>query len=87
MLTIARTAILLTGLLAAGGAMAQGVEPKVKPLSSMCGSSGLHYSENSALLGDGTYSATVTVMSRHSNANWRTSICDPRPSAQNSISS
>ena len=27
----------------------------------MWGSSGLHYSENSALVGDGTYSATVTV--------------------------
>lgn len=27
----------------------------------MWGNSGLHYSENSALLGDGTYSATVTV--------------------------
>lgn len=30
-------------------------------LPPMWGSSGLHYSENSALLGDGTYSATVTV--------------------------
>ena len=30
-------------------------------LPPMCGSSGLHYSENSALAGDGTYSATVTV--------------------------
>ncbi len=30
-------------------------------LPPMWGSSGLHYSENSALLGDGTYSATVMV--------------------------
>ena len=30
-------------------------------LPPMWGSSGLHYSENSALAGDGTYSATVTV--------------------------
>lgn len=30
-------------------------------LPPMWGSSGLHYSENSALLGDGTYNATVTV--------------------------
>ncbi len=30
-------------------------------LPPMWGSSGLHYSENSALLGDGTYSATVRV--------------------------
>lgn len=30
-------------------------------LPPMWGSSGLHYSENSALLGNGTYSATVTV--------------------------
>jgi Fe2+ transport protein len=30
-------------------------------LPPMWGSSGLHYSENSALLGDGTYSVTVTV--------------------------
>jgi uncharacterized protein involved in high-affinity Fe2+ transport len=30
-------------------------------LPPMWGGSGLHYSENSALLGDGTYSATVTV--------------------------
>jgi hypothetical protein len=30
-------------------------------LPPMWGSSGLHYSDNSALLGDGTYSATVTV--------------------------
>jgi hypothetical protein len=30
-------------------------------LPPMWGSSGLHYSENSALLGDGTYIATVTV--------------------------
>ena len=30
-------------------------------LPPMWGSSGLHYSENSALLGDGTYRATVTV--------------------------
>ena len=27
----------------------------------MWGSSGLHYSDNSALLGDGTYAATLTV--------------------------
>ncbi len=31
------------------------------PLPPMWGSSGLHYSANSALLGDGTYAATVTV--------------------------
>jgi hypothetical protein len=31
------------------------------PLPPMWGSSGLHYSENSALLGDGAYSVTVTV--------------------------
>ncbi|WP_114968567.1 iron transporter [Rhodoferax ferrireducens] len=31
------------------------------PLPPMWGSSGLHYSANSALLGDGTYTATVTV--------------------------
>lgn len=31
------------------------------PLPPMWGSSGLHYSANSALLGDGTYEATVTV--------------------------
>jgi Fe2+ transport protein len=31
------------------------------PLPPMWGSSGLHYSENSALLGDGTYSVKVTV--------------------------
>ncbi len=31
------------------------------PLSPMWGSSGLHYSANSALLGDGIYAATVTV--------------------------
>lgn len=31
------------------------------PLSPMWGSSGLHYSANSALLGDGVYAATVTV--------------------------
>ena len=30
-------------------------------LPPMWGNSGLHYSENTALLGDGTYSATVTV--------------------------
>ena len=30
-------------------------------LPPMWGSSGLHYSANSALLGDGTYAATVTV--------------------------
>jgi uncharacterized protein involved in high-affinity Fe2+ transport len=31
------------------------------PLPPMWGSSGLHYSANSALLGDGTYATTVTV--------------------------
>jgi len=31
------------------------------PLPPMWGSSGLHYSANSALLGDGAYAATVTV--------------------------
>lgn len=31
------------------------------PLPPMWGSSGLHYSANSALLGDGSYAATVTV--------------------------
>jgi len=31
------------------------------PLPPMWGSSGLHYSANSALLGDGTYAATVTA--------------------------
>ena len=31
------------------------------PLPPMWGDSGLHYSANSALLGDGTYAATVTV--------------------------
>ena len=31
------------------------------PLPPMWGNSGLHYSANSALLGDGTYAATVTV--------------------------
>ncbi len=31
------------------------------PLPAMWGSSGLHYSANSALLGDGVYAATVTV--------------------------
>ena len=31
------------------------------PLPPMWGDSGLHYSANSALMGDGTYSATVTV--------------------------
>ena len=33
----------------------------VLPLPPMWGSSGLHYSANSALLGDGVYAATVTV--------------------------
>ena len=31
------------------------------PLAPMWGSSGLHYSANSALLGDGVYAATITV--------------------------